>query len=156
MTAYAATLISAPRLHQARPLTPNGCSASQLDGDADGDGILDSLDACPAEDSTGFDIDKDGCIDSVTGISTTIDTLVADGVIDSNLGSTLIKKATTAENSFSKDNICAGIHQFESLINQVNGQRDNKISDAAADDVIAYAQSVIDYYLSQLAVGDTC
>jgi len=35
--------------------------------DADGDGVVDSLDACPAEDASYFDRDGDGCIDAVTG-----------------------------------------------------------------------------------------
>ena len=35
--------------------------------DADGDGVPDSVDACPAEDASYFDRDGDGCIDPFPG-----------------------------------------------------------------------------------------
>src|SRR5512134_4148323 len=35
--------------------------------DADGDGVPDSVDACPAEDASRFDRDGDGCIDDASG-----------------------------------------------------------------------------------------
>lgn len=35
--------------------------------DADGDGVPDSVDVCPAEDASGFDRDGDGCIDAFVG-----------------------------------------------------------------------------------------
>jgi DNA-binding beta-propeller fold protein YncE len=35
--------------------------------DADGDGVADSVDACPAEDASSFDRDGDGCIDALVG-----------------------------------------------------------------------------------------
>ena len=35
--------------------------------DADGDGVPDSVDVCPAEDASYFDRDGDGCIDALTG-----------------------------------------------------------------------------------------
>ena len=35
--------------------------------DSDGDGVVDSLDVCPAEDASYFDRDGDGCIDDAPG-----------------------------------------------------------------------------------------
>ncbi len=36
--------------------------------DNDNDGVGDVCDACPLEDSTGLDIDSDGCIDNIQGL----------------------------------------------------------------------------------------
>ncbi|MBJ99714.1 MAG: hypothetical protein CMB48_01765, partial [Euryarchaeota archaeon] len=38
-----------------------GCSDSQLDDD--NDGLMNNVDQCPNEASTGFDVDNDGCLD---------------------------------------------------------------------------------------------
>ena len=104
----------------------------------------------------GFDVDNDGCIDSLIGITDLIDTLVAESVIDDTMRNSLIQKAENAEKSLTKDNICAAVNQYEALINQVNAQRGNKISDEAADEVVAYANSIIAYLLSQLPAGESC
>ena len=126
------------------------------DTDSDGDGIADCNDICPTEDATGFDVDNNGCIDSASGMITIIDTLVTEGVIDTTMRNSLVSKAENAEKSVNKDNICAAINQFEAFINQVNAQRGNKISNEAADEVIAYADSVIAYFESQLPAGASC
>ena len=68
----------------------------------------------------------------------------------------LLSKIANASKSADKENICAAVNQLEALINQVNAQRGKKISDDAADQVITYAQSVIDWYLNQLPEGETC
>ncbi|MDH3975146.1 MAG: thrombospondin type 3 repeat-containing protein [Deltaproteobacteria bacterium] len=139
------------------PLTPNTDQADRdADGigdvcdDSDGDGIFDAYDNCPDEDATGFDIDNDGCIDSASGLIELLDTLVNEGVIDAVLRNSLIGKVENAEKSLDKDNINAAINQLNAFINEINAQRGNKISDAAADEVIAYANSVIEYMNSLL------
>jgi hypothetical protein len=38
-----------------------------IDDDADGDGVPDSVDVCPAEDASYFDRDGDGCLDDPRG-----------------------------------------------------------------------------------------
>ena len=38
-----------------------------IPGDADGDGVPDSVDVCPAEDASLFDRDGDGCLDDPRG-----------------------------------------------------------------------------------------
>ena len=132
--------------------------------DTDGDGCGNpgypantcDVDNCPDEDSTGFDVDGDGCIDSVSRLTTLVETLVNEGVIDEQMENSLISKITNAWNSADKENICAAVNQLEALINQVNAQRGKKISDAAADQVNTYTQSVIDWYLDQLPEGETC
>jgi hypothetical protein len=124
--------------------------------DTDGDGISDIEDECPYENSTGFDVDNDGCIDSATGLINVLVRLVAEGVIDPEMQNSLTSKAENVQSKADKDNICAAVNGLESLINQVNAQRGNKISDAAANDVILYTQSVIESLLSQLPPGESC
>ena len=108
------------------------------------------------EDATGFDVNSDGCIDRMSGLGTVIGTLVQEGVIASELQTSLLAKIENAQKSADKDNICAAINQLEAFINQVNAQRGNKISEAAADKITAYANSVIAYLLSQLPSGESC
>jgi len=129
--------------------------------DPDGDGIPDIEDSCPDEDASGFDVDGDGCIDSAGGLEDIIATLVLEGVIDSDLENSLSVKLENAEKSADKDNICAAVNQLEALVNQVNAQRDTpllekKISDEAAEAIIAYVESVINYLMSQLPPGESC
>jgi hypothetical protein len=124
--------------------------------DTDGDGIPDIEDECPYENSTGFDVDNDGCIDSATGLIDVLIRLVDEGVIDPEMQNSLTSKAENVQSKADKDNICAAVNGLESLINQVNAQRGNKISDAAANEVIIYTQSVIASLLNQLLPGESC
>ena len=77
-------------------------------------------------------------------------------IIAPELQTSPLAKVDNAEKSATKDNICAAINQLNALKNQVNAQRGNKISDEAADEIIAYADSVIAYLLSQLPSGESC
>jgi hypothetical protein len=132
--------------------------------DTDGDGYGNpgfpantcSDDNCPDEDSTGFDTDGDGCIDSTDGLIDIVEDLVEQGVIDEQMENSLLSKIENASQSATKDNICAAVNQLQALINQIDAQRGKKITDEAADAVIAYTQSVIDWYLDQLAEGESC
>ena len=128
----------------------------RISDDADGDGVPDDMDECPTEDATGLDADGDGCIDSFDGLTDIIDTLVEAGVIDEQMRNSLISKIENANNSADRDNICAAVNQLEALKNQINAQRDKKISDEAADLLIDYADNLIAQLLSQLEPGDTC
>jgi hypothetical protein len=124
--------------------------------DSDGDGVLDNVDVCPAEDATGFDIDGDGCIDNLGELKGIVDTLVAEGVISEVLRNSLISKVENAEKSFGKENICAAVNKLEALKNEVNAQTGKKIAEEAAVEVIAYADSIINWLLFQLPSGDSC
>jgi hypothetical protein len=134
----------------------NDCNGEVDDGDSDGDGIEDCVDSCPNEDATGFDNDSDGCIDSLSGLSGIVETLVTEGVIDQTLQNSLMQKVNNAQGSADKDNICSAINKLEALKNEVNGQRGKKISEEAADEVIAYTDSIIAYFQSQLPAGESC
>ena len=53
-------------------------------------------------------------------------------------------------------NICAAINQLEAFKNQINAQSGNKISDEAADLLIAYADNLITQLLIELPPGESC
>ena len=124
--------------------------------DADGDGMPDYFDYCPNEDATGFDANEDGCIDSISSLTDTLHTLVAEGVISQELENSLISKIGNAERSTDKDNICAAVNQVEAFKNQVNAQRGNKINEEAADMLLNYADNLITQLLNQLPAGESC
>ena len=124
--------------------------------DSDGDGLPDEVDACPGEDATGFDADGDGCIDTLTGLTDVIATLVALGVIDENMQNSLTSKLTNALGSADRENICAGVGQLQAFKNQIEAQRGKKVSEDAADLLIQYADNLIAQLLDQLAPGEVC
>jgi hypothetical protein len=124
--------------------------------DTDGDTVGDASDICPLEDATGFDADMNGCLDTLAGITEILNTLVIEGVIDSNLRNSLITKCEGAERASSKENICAAVNKLEALKNEVNAQAGNKISPEAATLVINYANNLIIQLLDRLPAGDTC
>jgi hypothetical protein len=127
-----------------------------LDPDTDDDAVGDASDICPLEDATGFDADEDGCIDSLNGLLDIMETLVSDGVVSEELETSCSSKVENALKSVDKENICAAVNKIEALINEINAQRGKKISDDVADDILAYINSVIAYFQSQLLAGETC
>jgi hypothetical protein len=127
-----------------------------MGGDTDEDGVCDPEDICPDEDATGFDANNDGCVDDLGGLIEFLGTLVAEGVIAEELKNSLITKVENAEHSADKENICAAINKLEALLNEVNAQRGKKISDEAANEIIAYTESVIANFLSRLPAGESC
>lgn len=135
---------------------PGICGCGTPDTDSDGDGTPDCNDNCPNEDATDFDSNEDGCIDSIEGLSSMIETLLAEGAITEQMENSLLSKLENAQSSADKENICAVTNQLEALINQVNAQRGKKISDGAADDIIAYADSIITWLINQLPEGESC
>lgn len=141
--------------------TGDRCNAGELyvifgkSADSDGDGIPDSQDACPLEDASGFDANADGCIDTIQGLTQIITTL-PDGALSDEIKTSLVSKVENAQKSSDKSNICAGVNQLQAFINEVDGQRGKKVSDEAANDLIAFAQSVIAALNSQLPAGETC
>jgi hypothetical protein len=124
--------------------------------DSDGDGIPDDQDSCPYEDATGFDVNGDGCIDSISGLEDMLEALVLEGVIAPELQTSLFAKIKNVGKSVDRNNICGAVNQLEALENQVNAQRQSKISEEAAENIIAYANGVIAYVLSRLPVGESC
>lgn len=117
--------------------------------DSDGDDVFDQfgveVDACPLENATGFDVDGDGCIDSFQGLTDLVQTLVAEGVISSNMQNSLLAKVNAATESSAEADACEAIDELGAFINQVSAQTGKKISPEAAHEVSDYASSVIAY-----------
>lgn len=126
------------------------------DPDDDNDGISDDQDSCPYEDSTGFDADRDGCIDTFSGLFELLDTLVTEGVIAEEMQKSLTTKVGNAEKSSDKENLCAATNQLKAFKHEVNAQRGKKISDEAADLVVEYADNLIETLWAKLPPGETC
>ena len=82
--------------------------------------------------------------------------LVDQGVIDTQMQNSLLSKVGNAESSSSRENICAAVNQLEAFKNQIEAQRTKKISDAAADLLIQFADNVIANLLEQLPTGEIC
>ncbi len=127
-----------------------------FNSDSDGDTVGDASDVCPLEDANGFDADTNGCIDTLTGMTGILDTLVTEGIIDSTLKNSLVTKVAGAEKAADKENICAAINKLGALKNEVNAQAGNKISLEAATLVINYTNNLIIQLLDKLPAGETC
>ena len=127
---------------------------TDIDGDGYGNPGFPSntcpKDECPDEDSIGFDVDGDGCIDSPDGLYSIVETLVGEGTIAIEMKNSLLSKIVNSSRSVSEGKICPAANELKAMINQVNAQRGKKINDESADKVTSYAQSVVDLYIEQL------
>lgn len=112
------------------------------DPDDDNDGVLDVNDFCPFENATGFDANLDGCIDTLIGLQQIIKTLL-DEVLSDEIKNSLVSKVDNALKSIDKEQDEAAINILEAFISQITAQRGKKISEEAADMLIAYANNVI-------------
>ncbi len=110
--------------------------------DTDGDSIADDFDNCPNENAFGYDADEDGCIDTASGLETLLQNMPADEVA-TNMKKSLLAVVKNATKSLNKGNVTAAIKQLEAFILRIEAQRGKKISELAADLLIAYAQNVI-------------
>ena len=108
------------------------------------------------EDSTGFDANNDGCIDSITELGGMLPTLVEEGLIDANMQNSLVSKVENSEKSVSKDNICAAVNQLEAFKNQISAKRGNGISEDAANLLVNYANNLIRLLMAGLPEVDNC
>jgi hypothetical protein len=124
--------------------------------DSDNDGIDDCFDYCPYEDSTGLDADGDGCIDSFSGLTDTLQALFTQEIMDSALKNSLTKQVMNAQAIANKNNICAAVNKLEALNKEVNAQRGKKLSDESANLIVTYKNSLIIQLLNRLPEGEPC
>lgn len=135
----------------------DNCNGYTDEDDMDNDGIEDCADYCPDQDSTGLDADSDGCIDSFSGLSDTLQALFAEGSINSNLENSLTEQVINSQEKANKDNICAAVNKLKNaLIGQVNAQTGKKISPDAAALIIEYANNLIAQLQDLVPTGETC
>jgi hypothetical protein len=112
------------------------------DNDVDGDGVCGNVDACPYEDSTGFDANSDGCIDRASGLIDIVNTL-PDDILSDETKNSLVSKVDAAMKSIDKEKDEAAVNQLNAFINEIEAQRGKKVSDEAADMLIQYALNII-------------
>jgi hypothetical protein len=113
-----------------------------LNPDTDGDGILDGTDECPLENAAGNDVDGDGCPDTLEGLIEIVSDLRDDGLPKGTTNS-LMTKLLAARESIDKNNEKAAANQLRAFIKAVSAQSGKKIPAEIADELIAYAQSVM-------------
>ena len=111
--------------------------------DSDSDGLPDEADACPFENPGDYDADGDGCLDKLEGLIELILAMPDEGIQDT-LKNSLTAKLANAIKSRDKGKTDTAIDQIEAFISEVEAQRGKKISEEAADLLVAYAQNVID------------
>jgi len=126
------------------------------DPDDDNDMIPDVDDSCPFENATGFDLDRDGCIDSLKTLGSIISGQLEGDAIQPTMQNSLFARIKSATTSVDKGNICAAIHELDALLNQIEAQRNKKISDAAADWLTQYISSVQAAQRNSLPSGKSC
>jgi len=95
-------------------------------------------------------------VPGTNGLEATIIALVQSGAIAERLQASLLAKVKNAGKSADKGNICGALGKLKALKNQVYAQKGKKISDGAADKIIADTDIVIAYLLNQLPPGDSC
>ena len=94
--------------------------------------------------------------DYLAELKVVLDGRVEDGVIDEVLQTSLLRKVESAESSATREHICAAVSQLGALVGEVNAQRGKKITDGAADEVVALTRRAIAYLENQLSAGEGC
>lgn len=123
------------------------------DLDTDSDGILDSSDNCPTVDATGYDVDADGCIDSLRGLMDLVDQLVREGEIPAYMRRFMLRELRDVQRLLFKRNICGALDALGELKAHIDAQRLGTISRYAASKLKMYADSVARYLRKQLFRG---
>ena len=106
-------------------------------------------DVCPFTDASGFDADQDGCIDTFSGLVDIIENM-DDEILSDNTKNSLVSKVNNAEKQTTKENIDTAINVINAFKNEVTAQIGKKISQVAADLLLAYADSLIAWLTAQI------
>ncbi len=120
----------------------DGCSAMCLLEDSDGDGILDSEDSCPSENSSGSDANGDGCKDTINDlISLTQNFNLQQGI--SNSLDAKLQNAKEALYASKNGNRNDAANKLQAFVNEVIAQTEKKITDVQGNLLTAMANNVI-------------
>jgi sugar lactone lactonase YvrE len=108
--------------------------------DRDGDGVLDSVDACPSERPVlDLDADRNGCTDTLEGLQVIVKGLPMRPAIRQGL----LGKLNEAEKALSEGNTRVAVNKLHDFIDQVERARGHGIKDCDADLLVAYANNLI-------------
>lgn len=111
--------------------------------DADGDGVVDTIDACPGSPS-GEAVTTTGCA-LTEGIVVTR-SLVQSYNLQQGIANSLDTKLSLIQNaltSVNNGNLADAANRLGAFINEVEAQRGNKLTDAQADELIAWVQELL-------------
>lgn len=105
--------------------------------DTDNDGILDADDLCPVDNPNGIDADLDGCTDTLVHLINTVKSFnLEEGITES-----LVRKLENSKNNINNNN--NRITTLNAFINEVNAQRNIKITDSQANLLVQMANNII-------------
>ena len=114
--------------------------------DTDGDGVPDSVDACPST-PTGEAVDASGCtpVQTTQNLIDDVQALVDSGVLNQGQGNSLTAELEGAVAKLDQGNITAAINKLQAFINQVNAFLNAGIlTPAQAESLTDAANSAID------------
>jgi hypothetical protein len=117
---------------QGAPGQPPGLACG---ADADGDGIPDADDRCPAENPGGRDADLDGCADRVADLPALVRSLG----LPHGLENALEAKARNAAAAAARGQTRAAANLLAAFVHLVDAQRGKKLTPAQADLLTAFA-----------------
>ena len=118
--------------------------------DSDNDGVFDIHDLCPSENPNGIDADLNGCVDNLIDFSDAIIALPEE-LLSGRVENSLLSKINNTLVFVNQDKDLAAINMLGAFINQVEAQRERKISGETADMLIEYANNII----AQIEAGET-
>jgi hypothetical protein len=112
--------------------------------DRDGDGVPDADDQCPDDPSQGYDADLDGCLDTTQGLKDLINELYAANEIKkAGTRDSLLKQVDQVESQLAKGKYSKAVTELDNFIMLVQDElKKNNLTQTAADQLIAYAESL--------------
>jgi len=99
--------------------------------DLDGDAVSDVVDACPAEDASGFDADDDGCIDRAADL--------ADLVLSLALKPGAERRLAASAEQLARDEGITALHKLAAFVNKVEARRGRKLDHHQANMLVSFA-----------------
>jgi len=89
------------------------------------------VDACPAEDASGFDADDDGCIDRAADL--------ADLVLSLALKPGAERRLAASAEQLARDEGITALHKLAAFVNKVEARRGRKLDHHQANMLVSFA-----------------
>ena len=80
----------------------------------------------------------------LSSLTTDVNNLVGGGDVSSGVGTALLNKLQTAQKKLESSQTNTTVNVLQAFMNSVEAQRGKKISAAAADDLMAQAQAIVE------------
>jgi YVTN family beta-propeller protein len=120
----------------------NDCNGLTDEDDSDGDGILICQDKCPNENSSMFDADSNGCIDSLVGSIMLVNSLQVQGALDPQMATVIRTKINNATAQHEKGNAVSASNIMAAAAHFVSAKSGKEFSAATGDLLVHYLNNV--------------